>query len=129
MIRCHALFRVSCSLIHHLKSIIDLGHGDAEWVDAAKDYPHLLCYYGLEDFDQNLTGTTDLLVADCSAVKARVPQLGMRVLFHVTKEIKDLDHTQAEARLLLANLLSAEERPMVVGLLHYLWHLARSFLL
>ena len=125
----HASFPVSCRLLHHLTSIIDLGQGDVEWVDAAKTYPHLLCYYGLEDLGQNFTGTTDMLVADRSAVRAHAPPLGMRVLFHVTKEVADSDHIQAEAKLLISNLLSPEERPVMVSCLHYLWHLAKLVLI
>ena len=90
------LLLVSRRSIPYLQSIIELGHGDVDWVDATKTHPHLLCYHGLQDLGQNFTGTTDLLVADCLAVKAHVPQLGLRVLFHLTKEIADSDHIQAD---------------------------------
>lgn len=102
----------------HLRKIINLGSRSTEWVDAANRHPQLLSYDGLETLGRNFRGTTDVLVANRSAVRALQPERGMRLLFELKKEVTKSDVIKAQARLLLANLHSPDSRPMMVSLEH-----------
>ena len=102
--------------IPHLRQTISLGSRSTDWVDAANRHPQLLSYDGLETLGRNFRGTTDVLVANRSAIRARQPGLGMRLLFKLKKVIKDSDVIHAQASLLLANLHSPDTRPMLVSL-------------
>lgn len=92
-------------------------------MDAANRHPQLLSYDGRETLGRNFKGTTDVLVADRAAIRARQPGLGMRLLFELKKKLADSDVIQAQASLLLANLHSPETRPMMVSLEHGLRHM------
>jgi len=106
----------------HLRQIISLGSRRTEWVDAGNHHPHLLSYDGLETLGRNFRGTTDVLVADSSAVRALQPELRMRLLFELKKGVVNSDVIRAQASLVLANLLSPDTRPMMVSLEHGLSH-------
>ncbi len=106
-----------CSFISYLEKIIKVGE-DAEWVNAANNYPQLLSYYGMHALGYNLEATTDVLVAKRSAVRAHLPVKGAQVLFDIRKDIADDDLIRAEVRLVLANLHAPAEKPVVVSFAH-----------
>ena len=84
-------------------------------MDAANLNPYLLSYDGLETLGRTFRGTTDVVVADRVAVRTRCPQMGLRVLFKLKKAITDSDVVPARARVLLANLHSPDNRPVMVS--------------
>ena len=102
----------------HIKDIIKLGREDVEWVDAAQD-PELLSYPGMRKFGYNCKGTTDLLVAKRSAVKAHHPEKGARMLFDLRPTVTDADLRHAEVRALLASLHAPAKKPVVVSSIHH----------
>ncbi len=101
--------------ISHLKEILRLGHRDMEWVDAAKEYPDLLSYYGRETLGANFTGAPDLLAASRSAIKAHQPEKGMHLLIDVWKTVGRSEMARAQAKLLLANVHSPDTKPAMVS--------------
>ncbi len=103
-----------CRYSSHIKELIKLGRDDVEWVDAARD-PELLSYSGLRKFGYNCKGTTDLLVAKRSAVKAHHPEKGAQMLFDIRTTVTDNALRHAEVRVLLANLHAPAEKPVVVS--------------
>ena len=106
----------------YLRQNISLGSRSSEWVDAANHYPKLLSYDGMETLGRNFRGTTNVVVADRVAIRARLPGRGMRLLFELKKKLEDRDIIQAQASLLLANLHSPELRPVMVSAKHGLSH-------
>ena len=103
-----------CRYSPHIKRLIDLGREDVEWVDAAQD-PELLSYSGVRKFGYNCNGTTDLLAAKRSAVKAHHPEKGAQILFDVSLKLAESDLRHAQVRVLLANLHAPAEKPVVVS--------------
>ena len=108
-----------CRYIPHLKGIIKLRQ-DTDWVDAAHDYPELLSYHGKQLLGYNFEGTTDVLVAKRSAIRAHLPVKGARVLFDLRKHVTDSDLVHAQVRTVLANLHAQAEKPVVVSFPHHL---------
>ena len=108
-----------CRAICHLKNIISLGDRDSfdgmDWVEAAEQHPHLLMYYGLSTLGFDCDGTTDLAVANKSAIRVSKPELGLQLLFDLRKTITESDVMRAQARVLLGNLLSPDQRPALVN--------------
>lgn len=64
-----------------------MGGADAEWVDAANDYPELLSFDGLELLGFDFKGTANVLMADGAAVRDSQPRKGMRLLFVIREKI------------------------------------------
>ena len=98
--------------------MIHLGKDNVKWVDAARN-PELLSYAGLRKFGHNCKGTTDLMVAKRSAVKAHHLEKGTRMLFDFRTKVTDADLMHAEVRALLANLHAPAEKPVVVRSIHH----------
>ena len=108
----HSVVRV-CRFIPHLKQIIELVGEDSEWVDATRN-PQLLDYPALQTLGFDFEGTTDVLVAERSAVRAHQPEKGARVLLDIRRTITGSEIVDAEARLVLANLHAPNEKPIMV---------------
>ncbi len=108
-----------CRAVCHLKNIISLGDSGTftriDWVDTVEEHPRLLLYYGLSTLGFEFDGTTDLAVANKSAIRVGKPELGLRLLFDLRKTITKSDIMKAQARVLLGNLLSPDQRPMMVS--------------
>lgn len=84
-----------------------------EWVDASKEYPELLSCQAL---GYNISATTDVMAAHPIPLHAGNPRKAIRLLMDIRKKISALHICQAEARLLLANILNPESRPVLVRL-------------
>ncbi|CAL5227940.1 g10987 [Coccomyxa viridis] len=97
--------------IEHLRKVIRLSSGETKWVNAGKDYPGLLSCHTL---GYNISATTDVLALDISAIRAGLPQTGIRLLMDIRQAIAACDVNRAQARLLLGNLHSPESRPALV---------------
>ncbi len=80
-------------------------------MNAGKDYPGLLSCHTL---GYNISATTDVLALDLSAIRAGLPQTGIRLLMDIRQAIAACDVNRAQARLLLGNLHSPESRPALV---------------
>lgn len=91
----------------------ELDGEDSEWVDATRN-PQLLDYSALQTLGFDFEGTTDVLVAERSAVRAHQPEKGARVLFDIRMTITGSEIVDAEARLVLANLHAPNEKPIMV---------------
>ncbi len=99
----------------HLRRAVSLS-SETDWVDAANEHPHMLSYDGVETLGCSFKGTTDVLVATRSAIRAFKPWLGICLLFGLKKKLSEPDVREAEACLLLANIHSTEIRPVMVSL-------------
>ena len=92
-----------------------LANRDFAWVEIGKDQPPLLRYGGAVTLGRDYDGTTDAAVANCSAIRAGQPERGLQLLFDVRSLVTAADVTKAQARVLLGNLLSPEERTTLVS--------------
>ena len=100
--------------IPHLRESISLGGRDVDWVNAAR-HPELLMYDGLETLGRKFKGTTDVVLANRSAIRTLQPERGLRLLFKLKKAVEKADVIQVQASMLLANVHSPELRPMMVS--------------
>ncbi len=111
------------SYITHLKTFISLGNEECTWIDAANSYQQLLTTNAITSLGRNFRGTTDVAVCDRRAVDAKMPAAGLHLLFKLKKsDISSSNISQAMASLLLANLHSAQWRPMMVRI-HFSYHI------
>ena len=108
----------ACRPICHLKDIISLGNNDLDSVDTAKDHPHLLQYFGLCTLGFDFDGTIDVVVTHRQAIALGKPERGLRLLFDLREIVTESDIIRAQAKVLLANLLSPEQRPALVSSKH-----------
>ena len=92
-----------------------MGGADAEWVDAANDYPELLSFDGLELLGFDFKGTANVLMADGAAVRDSKPRKGMRLLFVIREKIVPCDVNSAKATLVLGNIHNPDNMPIVVS--------------
>ena len=87
----------------HIKSCISSPR-DVQWIDAANHYPKLLETAKGRVLPFTLKGTTDYAAVDREAVAARMPLLGLRVLFELKKIIDSGEVAFRGFGLLLRNL-------------------------
>ena len=98
----------------HLKGTIKPKARDLTWVNAAVTEPSMLTYYSEATLGFIFRGTSDVAICTGRSVLDMSPELGLKVLLELKKLKGREAFTQARATLLLANLHSPEERPIVV---------------
>ena len=98
----------------HLRAILQPKSRDLTWVNAAVTEPSMLSCCSETILDINVRGTTDVAICTRLSVLAHAPQIGLKVLFKLKKSAGKEANTQARITLLLANLHSPKERPIVV---------------
>ena len=101
--------------MEHLSKNISIDNRLNGWVDVAR-HLQLLSFDGKETLGFNFKGTTDVLVATRAAIRCLAPNLKMRLLFTLKKNVTESAIYQAQLSLLLANLHSPETKPAMVSL-------------